>query len=106
MDVSQATLGLGLKALNRFASLELFDRLGLREPAVRALRGASKQGFRTAGAAGRTFAAAQRLGRPSRLEARPRTDLFDLTPTDEQQMMSEAVGEFGQEQLLPAAQAA
>ncbi|HLL86261.1 MAG TPA: acyl-CoA dehydrogenase family protein [Thermoleophilaceae bacterium] len=106
MDVSQAALGLSLKALNRFAGLELVDRLGLREPAVRALRGASKQGFRTAGAAGRTFAAAQRLGRPARPATGPRTDQFDLTPTDEQQMMSEAVGEFGQERLLPAARAA
>jgi alkylation response protein AidB-like acyl-CoA dehydrogenase len=106
MDVSQTALGLSLKALNRLAGLEVVDRLGLREPAVRALRGASKQGFRTAGAAGRTFAAAQRLGRPARLPTGPRSDQFDLTPTDEQQMMSEAVGEFGQEQLRPAAPSA
>jgi alkylation response protein AidB-like acyl-CoA dehydrogenase len=106
MDVSQTALGLSLRALNRFAGLELVDRLGLREPAVRALRGASKQGFRTAGAAGRTFAAAQRLTRPARLPTAPRTDQFDLTPTDEQRMMSEAVGEFAQEQLRAAAQAA
>jgi alkylation response protein AidB-like acyl-CoA dehydrogenase len=106
MDVSQTALGLSLRALNRIAGLEVVDRLGLREPAVRALRGASKQGFRTAGAAGRTFAAAQRLGRPARPSTGPRTDQFDLTPSDEQQMMIEAVGEFGQEQLRPAAQAA
>ena len=106
MDARQAALGLSLRALNRFAGLELVDRIGLREPAVRALREASKQGFRTAGAAGRTFAAASRLGRPARLPSGPRTGQFDLTPTDEQQMMVEAIGEFGQEQLLPAAQAA
>ena len=106
MDARQAALGLSLRALNRFAGLELVDRVGLREPAVRALREASKQGFRTAGAAGRTFAAASRLGRPARLPSGPRTGQFDLTPTDEQQMMVEAIGEFGQEQLLPAAQAA
>ena len=106
MDVSQSALGLSLKALNRFAGLELVDRLGLREPAVRALRGASKQGFRTAGAAGRTFTAAQRLGRPARPSARPSSDQFDLTPTDEQQMMVEAIGEFAQEQMRPVAQAA
>ena len=106
MDARQAALGLSLRALNRFAGLELVDRIGLREPAVRALREASKQGFRTAGAAGRTFAAASRLRRPARLPSGPRTGQFDLTPTDEQQMMVEAIGEFGQEQLLPAAQAA
>jgi alkylation response protein AidB-like acyl-CoA dehydrogenase len=106
MDARQAALGLSLRALNRFAGLELVDRIGLREPAVRALREASKQGFRTAGAAGRTFAVASRLGRPARLPSGPRTGQFDLTPTDEQQMMVEAIGEFGQEQLLPAAQAA
>jgi alkylation response protein AidB-like acyl-CoA dehydrogenase len=106
MDARQAALSLSLRALNSFAGLELVDRIGLREPAVRALREASKQGFRTAGAAGRTFAAASRLGRPARLPSGPRTGQFDLTPTDEQQMMVEAIGEFGQEQLLPAAQAA
>ena len=103
MDARQATLGLGLRALNRFASLELVDRLGLRGPAERALREASKQGFRTGGAMGRTFAAAQRLGRPARMPAGPRRDQFDLTPTDEQQMMSEAVRDFAREQLYPAA---
>jgi alkylation response protein AidB-like acyl-CoA dehydrogenase len=106
MDPTQAALGFGLRALNRFAGLALVDRVGLREPSVRALRRLSRTGFRTAGAVGRTFAAGQRLGRPARLRSGPRTDQFDLTPTDEQQMMSDAVGEFAREQLLPAAQAA
>jgi alkylation response protein AidB-like acyl-CoA dehydrogenase len=35
-----------------------------------------------------------------------RAELFDLTPTDEQQMMREAVGDFAMERLRPAAQEA
>ena len=97
-------MSLGLRALNRLAGLELLDRIGLRERAEKALYAASKNGFRAAGAAGRTFAATQRIGKPARQPTGERTGLFDITPTDEQQMMREAVGDFALERLRPAAQ--
>jgi alkylation response protein AidB-like acyl-CoA dehydrogenase len=97
-------MGLGLRALNRLAGLEVIDRIGARERVERALYRASKNGFRAAGAAGRTFAATKRLRQPARQPAGQRTDLFDITPTDEQQMMREAVGDFALERLRPAAQ--
>jgi alkylation response protein AidB-like acyl-CoA dehydrogenase len=97
-------VGLGLKALNRLASSELVDRLGLREPTERLLHGASKTTAQTAARAGRTFAAAQRLSRPARQSrGRPR-QLFDLTPTDEQQMLAESVKDFALQKLRPAAE--
>ncbi len=103
MDPAQRGMGLGLRALNALAGSSVIDRVGLREPAERVLRGASRNGFRTAGAVGRTFKAAQRLTRPTRLSPGPRGDLFDITPSDEQRMMSEAIGDFAIEQLRPAA---
>jgi alkylation response protein AidB-like acyl-CoA dehydrogenase len=96
----------GLRALNWLAASDLLDRLNLREPAERLLHGASRSTARTAARAGRTFAAAQKLTRPARQPKGPRTDLFDLEPTDEQQMLRDSVREFALDKLRPAAEAA
>jgi alkylation response protein AidB-like acyl-CoA dehydrogenase len=106
MRLSDEGMKLGLRALNRFAGLELIDRLGLREPAERFLYQASSQSVRAAGRVGRTFSAAQKLGRPARLATARPADVFDLTPTDEQQMLRESFRAFAGERLRPAAQEA
>ena len=106
MSLRTNVMGLGLRALNRFASLPLVDRLGLRKSSEKAIYQAAKTSFRTAGAVGRTFAAAQKLLKPARLASARPSDLFDLTPSDEQQMLREAVQNFALEQLRPAAAAA
>jgi alkylation response protein AidB-like acyl-CoA dehydrogenase len=62
--------------------------------------------MRTAARAGRTFAAAQKLSTPARQPRAGRSDLFDLNPTDEQQMLRESVREFALDKLRPAAAAA
>jgi alkylation response protein AidB-like acyl-CoA dehydrogenase len=99
-------MGLGLRTLNRLAGSELLDRTRLRKPLERALFQGTRGGFRTAGAASRTFSAASRRGRPAR-QARARTsELFDISLDDEQQMLREAVAAFAGEQLRPAALAA
>src|SRR5437763_13705168 len=100
--IAERGMAAGLRALNRFASSELVDRLGLQEPAERFLHGASKTTARTAASAGRTFAAAQKLSRPARQPRAERSDLFDLTPTDEQQMLRDSVREFALAKLRPA----
>jgi alkylation response protein AidB-like acyl-CoA dehydrogenase len=103
MHPAERSMGIGLRALNRLAGLGLLDRIGARERVERALHSASRNGFRAANAAGRTFAAARRLRQPVRQPRGERTDLFDITPTDEQKMMREAVGDFAMERLRPAA---
>jgi alkylation response protein AidB-like acyl-CoA dehydrogenase len=105
-NLAERVITVALRALNLLASSNLVDRLGLREPTERLLHGASKTTMRTATRAGRTFAAAQKLSRPARRPRAERADLFDLTPSDEQQMLTEAVRDFGQEKLRPAAQSA
>ncbi len=99
-------MGLGFKALNSLAGLELVDRLGLRKPAERLLYQASRNGARAAGTAGRTFSAAARLGRPARLSTAASSGVFSLLPDDEQRMLRDTFKEFGREQLRPVAQAA
>lgn len=106
MSITDRTMSLGLRVLNRFAGLPLIDRLKLRKASEKALYQASRAGFRTAGAVGRSFAAAQKLVQPARLPSAQRRDLFDLTPSEEQQMLREAVQSFALEQLRPAASAA
>jgi alkylation response protein AidB-like acyl-CoA dehydrogenase len=101
--LTERSMTVGLRALNRLATSELVDRLRLREPTERFLHGASKTTAKTAARAGRTFAAAQKLSGPARQPKAGRRDLFDLTPTEEQQMLREAVRDFALEKLRPAA---
>jgi alkylation response protein AidB-like acyl-CoA dehydrogenase len=99
-------MGFGLRTLNRLAGSELLDRTRLRKPLERALYQGTRGGFRTAGAASRTFSAASKLARPAR-QARARTsELFDISLDDEQQMLRDAVAAFASEQLRPVALAA
>jgi alkylation response protein AidB-like acyl-CoA dehydrogenase len=102
-NIAERGMAVGLRALNRVASSSAIDRFGLRDPAVRLLHGATKTTVRTAATAGRTFAAAQRLSRPARQPRSRQSNLFDLTPSDEQQMLRDSVGEFAMARLRPAA---
>jgi alkylation response protein AidB-like acyl-CoA dehydrogenase len=102
-NLTERSMAVGLRALNRLASNGLIDRFGLREPAERVLHGASKATVRTATRAGRTFAATQKLSKPARQPRAKRSDLFDLTPDDEQQMLRESVRDFALAKLRPAA---
>ncbi len=96
-------MGLGLAALNKLAGSTAIDRLRLRKPTERAAYEASRVGFQALGATSRAFAAVQKKGKAERPATSDRRDLFDLTPTDEQQMIVEATREFAAEQLRPAA---
>jgi alkylation response protein AidB-like acyl-CoA dehydrogenase len=105
-NIAERSMAVGLRALNRVASSDAIDRLGLRDPAARLLHGVTKSGARTAATAGRTFAAAQRLSRPARQPPTRRSDLFDLTPSDEQEMLRDSTRDFAIARLRPVAEAA
>src|SRR5690242_11904369 len=94
-NLAERGMAAGLRALNWLAASDLLDRLGLRESTERFLLGASKTTARTAARAGRTFSAAQQRSRPARQPRAERTDLFDVTPTDEQRMLQDSVRDFG-----------
>jgi alkylation response protein AidB-like acyl-CoA dehydrogenase len=104
--VAERSMGLGLRALNKLAGSELLDRVGIRKQVEKIVYSASKNGFRTATAAGRTFKKAQNLGKPARQSTGKPKALFDVTPDDEQQMFQEAVRDFAVAKVRPAAQAA
>jgi alkylation response protein AidB-like acyl-CoA dehydrogenase len=93
----------GLIVINRLAKSPRLDRFGLRPKAERAAYHAARTGAGTAAAISRAFAAAGTLGSPQRLAGAPGTDLFDLTPTEDQQMVVVVVREFATERVRPAA---
>ncbi|MET9315886.1 acyl-CoA dehydrogenase family protein [Kribbella sp. NPDC003505] len=99
-------IGVGVALLNKLARSRTIDRFGLRKPAERAVFEATKTGFRTAGALSRRFAAVSKPAAPTRLPAARGTGRFDLTPTEDQQMMVDVVREFAADVLRPAAAAA
>jgi alkylation response protein AidB-like acyl-CoA dehydrogenase len=101
--VAERSMGLGLRWLSRLAGSDLLDRIRIRKQVERALFTGTKNGFRSATAAGRTFKAAQNLTGPARqAPGKPRA-LFDLTPDDEQQMLKEGVRDFAEAEVRPVA---
>jgi alkylation response protein AidB-like acyl-CoA dehydrogenase len=101
--VAERSMGLGLRWLSRLAGSDLLDRIRIRKQVERALFTGTKNGFRSATAAGRTFKAAPNLTGPARqAPGKPRA-LFDLTPDDEQQMLKEGVRDFAEAKVRPVA---
>jgi alkylation response protein AidB-like acyl-CoA dehydrogenase len=102
-SVAERGMGFGLRQLNRLAGSDLLDRIRIRKQVERALFQGTKNGFRSATAAGRTFKAAQQLGKPARQRKSRSRGLFDLAPDDEQQMFQEGGRAFAEAKVRPAA---
>ncbi|EKF24513.1 acyl-CoA dehydrogenase, C-terminal domain protein [Mycolicibacterium hassiacum DSM 44199] len=96
---------LGLALLTPLVGQEFLDRYNLRDPLNRGLKYGVKQAFSAAGAANRQFKRIAGKGEPTRLK-KSGSDLFDLTPDDEQKMIVETVNQFAEEVMRPAARAA
>src|SRR3712207_8648738 len=87
MAIADQGMRLGLRALNAVASSGVLDRIGARSRAEQMLHRAARDGTRAGTRASRTFASAtKRGGSASRLKPASSRGVFDLTPTDEQQM--------------------
>jgi alkylation response protein AidB-like acyl-CoA dehydrogenase len=99
-------IGLAVAALNRLAQSSALDRFGLRRPAQNAVYTATRSGFRTAGAVSRQFRRAGGAGDGARVPAATPTGVFDLTPTEDEQMLVDVVQEYAAERVRPAATAA
>lgn len=97
-------IGYAVAALSRLAQSDVLDRVGLRKQAEQTVFTVTRAGFKTATTASRQFA---RSGRGdasgTRPTSAPRTGVFDLTPTEDEQMLVDVVTELAQEVLRPAA---
>ncbi len=101
--IADRGMGLSLKALNRLAGSDLLDRMKIRKQVERLVFRTTKNGFRTATVAGRTFKSVQQIGKPARQAKGRSKGLFDVSPDDEQQMFQEAGRSFAEEKIRPAA---
>ncbi len=102
-SLDETGMKLGLRALNGLAGLEALDRFGLRKPVERVLYRASKTSAATATRVGRSWGGGPKLSKTARPAPTRRSDLFDLTPTDEQQMLRESFAAFAKERMRPVA---
>ncbi|GAA4479955.1 acyl-CoA dehydrogenase family protein [Rhodococcus olei] len=103
--IKRDAMGAAMRVLTKITGSDIAEKYNLREPINRVTYEGTKTGFKTLGAATRTFAKVSGGGKPTRLpdgEAK-NADYFDLTPTDEQQMIVDTVREFAAEILRPAA---
>ena len=106
MPLADQGMKYGLRALNAFAGLQLLDKIGARERAEWLINRAARDGTRTAARANRAFTSATRRGKPARMSASKPSGLFDLTPTDEQDMLRDSFKGFAADRLRKAAEKA
>ncbi len=101
---SRDPIGFAVAALSRMAQSGLLDRVGLRKQAEQAVYTVTRGGFRTATAAGRAFTRAGSSRRAGvRVHAATPPGVFDLTPTEDEQLLVDVVTEYAEEVLRPAA---
>jgi alkylation response protein AidB-like acyl-CoA dehydrogenase len=98
----QDPIGFAVAVLNRLARVDL-DRFGLRKPTERVVFEATRTGFRTLGAVNRQFARVGGRGAPHRVPAARAAGKFDLTPTEDEQMLVDVVTELAAEVVRPVA---
>lgn len=107
MAKDKDAVGFALSALNRLASSDVLDKIGLRKFVERMAYTLTKTGFQVLTSSARAFKSSNKSGKPDRLKAPGITrELFDLNITDEQQMIRESVQAFAKEVLRDAAEKA
>ncbi len=94
--------GLGISALSRFAQSQLADTLKLRKPVEKLLYRGSKAGFQLVSASARLFKPSAGKGK-QRLSHTSNNGLFDLSLSDEQQMMRDSLQRFAADTVRPHA---
>src|SRR5690606_16837173 len=98
-------MGAAMRVMTTITGSDIVEKYNLRKPIERVTYESTKSGFRTLGAATRAFKKVSGNGAPKRLpdnEAKNK-DYFDLTPTEDQQMIVETVKDFAAEIIRPAA---
>ncbi|MDK8463907.1 acyl-CoA dehydrogenase family protein [Marinobacter sp. SS13-12] len=96
-------MGFALSMMNRLAANPLLDRLGLRTPLERTAYHGTRSGFRTLAFAGREFNRVSNWLPRKRLPDGSASDLFDLSLSDDQRMITDLLGRFARDELRTAA---
>lgn len=104
--IKRDAIGTAMRVLTKLTGSELAEKYNLRQTIDRVTYESTKTGFKTLGAATRTFSKVSGSGGDATRLADASTknlDYFDLTPDDEQKMIVETVLEFAEEIMRPAA---
>ena len=96
-------IGLMVAALNKLAQADVVDRLGIRRSTEQTVFRVTSAGFRTVGATSRAFARSGKRDAGTRVPHANSAGVFDLTPSEDQQMLVDVVSEFAAEVVRPAA---
>jgi len=92
-----------LDLLGRFTRSDVARHPVVHDVSQKVLYEATRSGFRLAGATARRFKAVKQLRRSVRPAKVAAPDLFDLTPTEEQDMIRDSMARFAADRLRPAA---
>lgn len=106
-ELSKPAMKLGITFLNRLSGSPVIQRMGLNEPAKDLLYQATKFSLSVASEAQSAVKEIKKLlpeERPKK--PKPQEPVFDLTPTEEQQMIIDMVKDFAAEVLRPASKKA
>ncbi len=96
--------GYGLSIITKMASSDWLDKLKIRKPMEKVLYQGSKTGFQVMTKVGRQFASSGKSGsKASRLQSSATKGLFDLSLSEEQQMIRDSLSLFAKEVIRPAA---
>lgn len=96
-------LGLLVYGVGKVAGSEFLDKFGLRKRAEDTVFTVTSAGFRTITAAGRTFAKAGKKVSGKRVSSAPDKGVFDITPTEDEQMLVDVVSDYASKLVRPAA---
>jgi alkylation response protein AidB-like acyl-CoA dehydrogenase len=105
-DVIRKVMGGSLGLMTRLGGSQLLERLGLRDRMTEAVYRSTKASVAAAQAAAKRFKARKGPASPERLDRPGQPKLFDLRPTEEQQMMRDGMARFAAEVMRPAAEQA
>ena len=101
--MTRTPVGLALSMMNRLAATPMLDRLGLRQSLERTAYHGTRAGFRTLAYAGREFKRVNNWLPRKQLPNSIPGDLFDLSLTDDQQMITDMLRRLAEDRLRPAA---
>lgn len=96
-----------IRALTQLATSPLLERMGLSDSVERLVARSTRAGLKAAAEVVQRAAPVMKLLRPARLgaEAQP-PELFDLTPTDSQELVIDTMSRFAKDRMRKAALAA
>jgi len=101
--VAKDPVGMALSAMNRLAGNPWLDRLGLRKAVENLAFGGTRTGFQVLTSTGRGFRQLRGLLPTQRLPGPAAPDRFDLTLSDDQQMIVESLRRLAEEAIRPGA---